>query len=155
MSIFFIDYFFYKNYNLIVNVGVLGVNMKEKIKIIIFIITIIIIAISMLIIGIEILNKDRNIYSNINVQRVTDYEIVQGDVAIYEIKEQSLLDSDSQIKVEIVNMRGISVEDAKVDGNKILIDTSMLATGRFRIKIIQDEKVYLLEDVFRVILVVC
>lgn len=125
--------------------------MSKKIKNIVLVITVTFIIIILFVIG----SKNKKVYSDINVKRLTAYEIIQGDVAIYEIKENKILDNINDLKVEIVNMRGTSVEEAKIDGKRILIDTSELFTGRYRIKIVLNNEEFLLEDRFRVILIAC
>jgi hypothetical protein len=87
----------------------------------------------------------------IDVIRISNQTVTQGDVVVYEIENKI----DKDIDVEIINSVGNTIEKATVKDNKILVDTSLLMAGSYNIKILYDSHEIISEYNFIVILIIC
>ena len=87
------------------------------------------------------------------VQIIKNRYVIQGDLTIYKIYDEEILALKDETIVEVINPKGIVVDTACINGDEIIVDTSLLLTGRYKIKISNSIKQVVTEDSFVVSLI--
>ncbi len=87
------------------------------------------------------------------VQIVKNRYVVQGDLTIFKIYDEEILALKDETIVEVINPKGIVVDTAYINGDEIIVDTSLLLTGQYKIKISNSIKQVVTEDSFVVSLI--
>ncbi len=88
-----------------------------------------------------------------DVRIIENRYVVQGDVTIFKIYNENILSLNDETTVEIINPKGIVVGTACINGDEILVDTSLLLTGRYRLKLSNVQGEVITEDSFAVSLI--
>ena len=87
------------------------------------------------------------------VQIIKNRYVIQGDLTIYKIYDEEILALKDETIVEVINPNGIVVDTAYINDDEIIVDTSLLLTGRYKIKISNSIKQVITEDSFVVSLI--
>ena len=88
-----------------------------------------------------------------NVRIINNRYLTQGDVVTFKIYDDELLACINESKVEVINMTGVKVSEAVIDGDEILVDTSFIMPGKYNIRIINDNHTVTIKDQFKVMLI--
>lgn len=88
-----------------------------------------------------------------DVRVIENRYVVQGDVTIFKIYNEKILSLKDETTVEIINSKGTVVGTACISGDEILIDTSLLLTGGYRLKLSNAQCEVIAEDSFVVSLI--
>ena len=88
-----------------------------------------------------------------NIKRVGKEIVTQGDVVVYEFTDDSI--NIENARAEIITVKGKTIGNAPIKGNKILIDTSPLSGGTYKIKLVYNSQKIIPEDEFSVIVMEC
>lgn len=101
--------------------------------------------------------KENYIYNEnlFNISRTSRRNITQGDIVIYEFRDKMFIILDDIIEVKILNPNDTVVGKATVKNNKIIVDTSPLSGGAYRLKILYNSQEMILKDDFFVVLIAC
>ena len=88
-----------------------------------------------------------------NVRIINNRYLTQGDIVTFKIYDDELLACINESKVEVINMTGVKVSEAVIDGDEILVDTSFIMPGKYNIRIINDNYTVTIKDQFKVMLI--
>ena len=88
-----------------------------------------------------------------NVRIINNRYLTQGDIVTFKIYDDELLACINESKVEVINMTGVKVSEAVIDGDEILVDTSFIMPGKYNIRIINDNHTVAIKDQFKVMLI--
>ncbi len=88
-----------------------------------------------------------------NVRIINNRYLTQGDIVTFKIYDDELLSCINESKVEVINMTGVKVSEAVIDGDEILVDTSFIMPGKYNIRIINDNYTVTIKDQFKVMLI--
>ena len=88
-----------------------------------------------------------------NVRIINNRYLTQGDIVTFKIYDDELLACINESKVEVINMTGVKVSEAVIDGDEILVDTSFIMPGKYNIRIINDNHTVTIKDQFKVMLI--
>lgn len=88
-----------------------------------------------------------------NVRIINNRYLTQGDIVTFKIYDDELLACINESKVEVINMTGVKVSEAVIDGDEILVDTSFIMPGKYSIRIINDNYTVTIKDQFKVMLI--
>ena len=88
-----------------------------------------------------------------NVRIINNRYLTQGDIVTFKIYDDELLACINESKVEVINMTGVKVSEAVIDGDAILVDTSFIMPGKYSIRIINDNYTVTIKDQFKVMLI--
>ena len=88
-----------------------------------------------------------------NVRIINNRYLTQGDIVTFKIYDDELLTCINESKVEVINMTGVKVSEAVIDGDEILVDTSFIMPGKYSIRIINDNYTVTIKDQFKVMLI--
>lgn len=99
-------------------------------------------------------NNNKKLYNEnlFNIIRTSMQTVIQGDIVKYEFKNKSSEISNENIIVQIINPKDVVVGYATIKNNKIIIDTSFLSSGTYRIKIVYDSQEMIAKENFTVII---
>lgn len=131
--------------------------LKNKIKTILLICIIFIFLVYTIFLYISKNIKENYIYNEnlFNISRTSRRNITQGDIVIYEFRDKMFIILDDIIEVKILNPNDTVVGKATVKNNKIIVDTSPLSGGAYRLKILYNSQEMILKDDFFVVLIAC
>ena len=88
-----------------------------------------------------------------NVRIINNRYLTQGDIVTFKLYDDELLACINESKVEVINMTGVKVSEAVIDGDEILVDTSFIMPGKYSIRIINDNYTVTIKDQFKVMLI--
>lgn len=93
-----------------------------------------------------------NISNNMfDVKLISSNSVTQGNVIVYKFENNGDLKSD--IVAEILNSAGTVVANATIKEDKILIDTSILPAGTYKVRIIYNSFEMIISEYFKVVLI--
>lgn len=88
----------------------------------------------------------------IEIKMVTEKVIVQGDIVIYEISDVNNINKKNCV-VSVLNSNDVIIDEAYIRENRIIIDTSPLSEGEYKVKVVIGEDEMISEEKFSVIVV--
>lgn len=88
----------------------------------------------------------------IEIKMVTDPIIVQGDIAVYEITDVDNINK-LDCTVSVLNSNDVIIDAAYIRENRIIVDTSPLSEGEYKIKIVIGEEEMISKEKFSIIIV--
>lgn len=88
----------------------------------------------------------------IEIKMVTEKVIVQGDIVIYEISDVDNINKKNCV-VSVLNSNDVIIDEAYIRENRIIIDTSPLSEGEYKVKVVIGEDEMISEEKFSVIVV--
>ena len=88
----------------------------------------------------------------IETKMVTEKVIVQGDIVIYEIIDVDNINKKNSV-VSVLNSNDVIIDEAYIRENRIIIDTSPLSEGEYKLKVVIDEEEMISDEKFSVIVV--
>ena len=88
----------------------------------------------------------------IETKMVTEKVIVQGDIVIYEIIDVDNINKKNCV-VSVLNSNDVIIDEAYIRENRIIIDTSPLSEGEYKLKVVIDEEEMISDEKFSVIVV--
>lgn len=126
---------------------------RNNILLIILVIWILFIVFVNIIVNSSFNNKSKkNKDDLIEIKMVTEKVIVQGDIVIYEILDVDNINKKNCV-VSVLNSNDAIIDKAYIRENRIIVDTSPLSEGEYKVKVVIDEEEMISEEKFSVIIV--